>query len=145
MQVKTNSSYPFSNPFGTASYSPPPTYKEISQSGEIDQIKDDYSMISQELNPSEKKLYNTLISAENYEAAKGIVTVGFMRAAGTYHDSNGDPLSGESLTVDLTKLNPPDSKEEQNTLKDLQEYLSLNPSTDSMNKEQRGNLLDLKV
>ncbi|MBV5321632.1 MAG: hypothetical protein JZU62_08095 [Sulfuricurvum sp.] len=145
MQVKTNSSYPFSNPFGTTSYSPPPTYKEISQSGEIDQIKDDYSMISQELNPSEKKLYNTLISAENYEAAKGIVTVGFMRAAGTYHDSNGDPLSGESLTVDLTKLNPPDSKEEQNTLKDLQEYLSLNPSTDSMNKEQRGNLLDLKV
>lgn len=145
MQVKTNSTYPFSNPFGTASYSPPPTYKEISQSGEVDQIKDDYSMISQELNPSEKRLYNTLISAENYEAAKGIVTIGFMRAAGTYHDSNGDPLSGESLSADLTKLNPPDSKDDQNTLKNLQEYLTLNPSSLSLSKELRGNLLDLKI
>lgn len=145
MQVQTNSSYPFSNPFGTASYSSPPSYKEISQSGEIDQIKNNYSIISQELNPSEKKLYSTLLSAENYQAAKGIVTVGFMRSAGIYHDSNGDTLSGESLSQDLTKLYPPDSKEEQKTLTALQEYLARNPSSLSLDKEQRGNLLDLKV
>ncbi|HLD22537.1 MAG TPA: hypothetical protein VJA83_01255 [Sulfuricurvum sp.] len=145
MQVQTNSSYPFSNPFASSSYSPPPTYKEISQTGEIDQLKDDYSMISQELNPSERRLYNSLLNAENYQAAKGIVTVGFMRAAGIYHDENGEPLSGESLSQDLTKLNPPDSQEEQNTLKSLQEYLTLNPSSLDMDKEKRGSLLDLKV
>ena len=145
MQVQTNSSYPFSNPFASSSYSPPPTYKEISQTGEIDQLKDDYSMISQELNPSERRLYNSLLNAENYQAAKAIVTVGIMRAAGIYHDENGEPLSGESLSQDLTKLNPPDSQEEQNTLKSLQEYLTLNPSSLDMDKEKRGSLLDLKV
>ena len=68
-----------------------------------------------------------------------------MRAAGIYHDENGEPLSGESLSQDLTKLNPPDSQEEQNTLKSLQEYLTLNPSSLDMDKEKRGSLLDLKV
>jgi hypothetical protein len=68
-----------------------------------------------------------------------------MRAAGVYHDSEGDPLSGESLSTDLTKLYPPESKEEQNTLKTLQEYLTSNPSSLEMSKEIRGNLLDLKV
>ncbi|HEX5330292.1 hypothetical protein [Sulfuricurvum sp.] len=145
MQVKSNSSYPFSNPFGASSYSPPPSFKDISQSGEVDQIKNDYSMISQELNPSERKLYNTLISAENYQAAKGIVTVGFMRAAGIYHDSNGDTLSGESLSQDLSKLYPPTSQEEQKSLTALQEYLRANPSAMAMNQERRGNLLDLRI
>lgn len=145
MQVQTNSSYPFSNPFASSSYSPPPSYKEISQTGEMDQLKDDFSMISQELNPSERKLYNALLNAENYQAAKGIVTIGFMRAAGIYHDSNGDTLSGESLSADLKKLYPPDSQEEQKSLKTLQEYLGANPSSMALNQEQRGNLLDLKV
>ena len=143
MQVQTNSSYPFSNPFAPSSYSPPPTYKEISQSGEIDQIKNDYSMISQELNPSERRLYNTLISTEDYQAAKGIVTVGFMRAAGIYHDSNGDTLSGQSLSQDLSKLYPPSTQEEQKSLTALQDYLSANPSAMALNQERRGNLLDL--
>lgn len=145
MQVLSNSSYPFSNPFGTSSYSPPPSYKEISQSGELDQLKDDFSMISQELNPSERKLYNTLLNEENYQAAKGIVTVGFMRAAGIYHDNNGDILSGESLSEDLKKLYPPDSNEEQSSLKSLQNYLAANPSALSVDKEYRGNLLDLRI
>lgn len=145
MQVQTNSSYPFSNSFTSSSYSPPPSYKEISQTGEIDQLKDDFSMISQELSPTERKLYNTLLNAENYEAAKGIVTIGFMRAAGIYHDSDGNSLSGESLSTDLTKLYPPDSQEEQKSLKTLQEYLRTNPSSMALNQEQRGNILDLKV
>ncbi|MDO9055388.1 MAG: hypothetical protein Q8M43_10430 [Sulfuricurvum sp.] len=145
MQVQTNNSYPFSNPFASSSYSSPPSYKEISQTGEIDQLKDDFSLISQELNPAERKLYNTFLSSENYQAAKGIVTIGFMRAAGVYHDSDGNTLSGESLSRDLTKLYPPDSKEEENSLKALQEYLTLNPSSLDMDKEKRGNLLDLKV
>ncbi|DAB38536.1 MAG: hypothetical protein A2023_01895 [Sulfuricurvum sp. GWF2_44_89] len=145
MQVQTNSSYPFSNPFASSSYSPPPSYKEISQTGEIDQLKDDFSMISQELNPSERKLYNTLLNAENYQAAKGIVTIGFMRAAGIYHDSNGDILSGESLPQDLTKLYPPDSQEEQKALKSLQNYLTLNPSALAPDTQRRGSLLDLKI
>lgn len=143
MQVKSNSSYPFSNPFGASSYSPPPSYKEISQSGEIDQLKDNYSLIYQELNPSERKLYNTLLNDQNYQAAKGIVTVGFMRAAGVYHDTNGDTLTGQSLSQDLNKLYPPDSAEEQNSLQSLQDYLVLNPSAMALNQEQRGNLLDL--
>lgn len=145
MQVQTNSSYPFSNPFGTSSYSSPPSYKDISQTGEVDQLKNDFSMIAQELNPSERRLYNALLNAQNYQAAKGIVTVGFMRAAGIYHDSNGDPLSGESLSGDLTKLYPPNSQEEQKALKALHDYLTANPSSLSLDKEQRGNLLDLKV
>lgn len=145
MQVQTNSSYAYSNSFASSSYSPPPSFKEITQSGEIDQLKDDFSMISQELSPSERRLYNTLINAENYQSAKGIVTIGFMRAAGIYHDENGEPLSGESLSQDLTKLNPSDSKEEVDSLQALQEYLTLNPSSLALNQEQRGNLLDLKV
>lgn len=143
MQVLSNSSYPFSNPFGASSYSPPPTYKEISQTGELDKLKDDYSMIFQELKPSERKLYNTLLNEENYQAAKGIVTVGFMRAAGIYHDSEGDILSGESLSQDLSKLYPPDSQEEQKSIKALQNYLTANPSAMALNQERRGNLLDL--
>lgn len=143
MQVLSNSSFPFSNPFGTSSYSPPPSYKEISQSGELDQLKDDFSMISQELKPSERKLYNTLLSEKNYEAAKGIVTVGFMRAAGIYHDNNGDTLTGESLAQDLATLYPPDSQEEQKSIKALQNYLTANPSAMALNQERRGNLLDL--
>jgi hypothetical protein len=143
MQVQTNSSYPFSNPFASSSYSPPPSFKEISQNGEIDQIKNDYSMVSQELNASERRLYNTLITAQDYQAAKGIVTVGFMRAAGIYHDGNGDALSGQSLSSDLSKLYPPASNEEQNSIKSLQNYLTLNPSAMALNQERRGNLLDL--
>ena len=145
MQVQTNSSYPFSNPFGASSYSPPPSYKEISQSGEIDQLKDDYSMISQELHPSERKLYNTLLQGENYQAAKGIVTVGFMRAAGIYHDSEGEPLSGTSLTNDLNKLFPPNAPEEQKALTALQNYLIANPESLAINQAQRGSLLDLRI
>lgn len=145
MQVQTNGSYPFSNPFGTPSYSPPPTYKEISQNGELDKLKDDYSMISQELNPSERKLYNTLLNAQEYQAAKGIVTIGFMRAAGIYHDSNGESLSGESLSKDLAALYPPDSQQEQSALKSLRSYLMLNPSALSPDAERRGSLLDLKI
>ncbi len=143
MQVLSNSSFPFSNPFGTSAYSPPPSYKEISQSGELDQLKDDFSMISQELNPSERRLYNTLLSEQNYEAAKGIVTVGFMRAAGIYHDNNGDTLTGESLSQDLATLYPSDSQEEQKSIKALQNYLTANPSAMALNQERRGNLLDL--
>lgn len=145
MQVKSNSSFAFSNPFAASSYAPPPSFKEISQSGEVDQIKNDYSLISQELNPSERKLYNTLINGQNYEAAKGIVTVGFMRAAGVYHDYNADPLSGNSLSEDLSKLYPPDSQEEQNALRSLQDYLKTNPMPLAMDQERRGNLLDLKI
>ncbi len=143
MQVPTNSSYPFSNPFASSAYSPPPSFKEISQTGELDKLKDDFSMISQELNPSERRLYNALINEQNYQAAKGIVTVGFMRASGIYHDNNGDSLSGESLSQDLTKLYPPNSQEEQKALKSLQNYLTLNPSSMALNQERRGNLLDL--
>lgn len=143
MQVQTNSSYPFSNSYGTSSYSPPPSYKEISQTGELDQLKDGYSMVSQELNPSERRLYNTLMNDQDYQAAKGIVTVGFMRAAGIYHDGNGESLSGTSLSQDLAKLYPPDSHEEQKSLKALQDYLTANPSAMALNQERRGNLLDL--
>jgi len=143
MQVSSNSSFPFSNPFAASTYSPPPTYKEISQTGELDKLKDDYSLISQELNPSERRLYSTLINDQNYQAAKGIVTIGFMRAAGTYHDSNGDTLTGESLSQDLAKLYPPDSQQEQKSVQALQNYLTLNPSAMALNQEQRGNLLDL--
>lgn len=143
MQVQTNSSYLFSNPFGTSSYSSKSSFKEISQSGEIDQLKNDYNLISQELNLSEKKLYHTLINEQNYQAAKGIVAVGFIRAAGVYQDTEGNPLTGESLSQDLSKLYPPSTQEEQKSLKALQDYLSANPSAMALNQERRGNLLDL--
>lgn len=143
MQVQTNSSYLFSNPFGTSSHFSKSSFKEISQSGEIDQLQNDYNLIAQELNLSEKKLYHTLINEQNYQAAKGIVAVGFIRAAGVYQDADGNPLSGQSLSEDLTKLAPSDSIKEQNELKALQDYLSTNPSAMALNQERRGNLLDL--
>lgn len=145
MQVNANSSYLFSNSFSASSYSPPPTFAEISQKGEIDQLKDDYSLISQELSPSERKLYTTLIHEENYEAAKGVVTIGFMRAAGIYHDGEGDTLQGASLSDDLTKLYPPDAPEDQNALSALQEYLITNPQAMMISQVSRGNLLDLRI
>ncbi len=113
--------------------------------GEIDQLKNDYSLISQELKPAEKKLYNTLLNEQNYDAAKGLVTVGFMRAAGIYHNENGDTLPGESLAEDLSALYPPDAAEDQKALRSLQRYLIANPSAIALNQEQRGSLLDLKA
>ncbi len=141
MQVQTNGSYPFSN-----SFVPALSEKEsLTVSTQLEELQNDFSMISQDLNPTERRLYNTLINAENYQAAKGIVTIGFMRAAGIYEDRAGNQLNGESLSQDLTKLNPPASQKEQNALIALQDYLSFNPSSLDMDKEKRGNLLDLKV
>jgi hypothetical protein len=145
MIVQSNGSYPFSNPFGPSAYSPPPSYKEIKQSGEIDQLKNDYSLISHELKPAERKLYNTLLNEQNYDAAKGLVTVGFMRAAGIYHDENGDTLPADSLVDELGSLYPPDAAEDQKALASLQSYLIENPSAMSLNQERRGSLLDLKA
>lgn len=102
-------------------------------------------MISQDLSPTERKLYNTLIYSENYQAAKGLVAIGFMRAAGLYQDTHGNPLSGESLSQDLTRLHPPAGQQEQNALIALQNYLTLHPSSLALDKEKRGNLLDLKI
>lgn len=141
MQVQTNGSYPFSN-----SFVPVLSKKEpLAVSAQLEELQNDFSMISQDLNPTERRLYNTLINAENYQAAKGIVTIGFMRAAGIYEDKDGNQLSGESLSQDLKKLNLPASQKEQNALIALHDYLSFNPASLDMDKEKRGNLLDLKV
>lgn len=145
MLVQSNNSYPFSNPFASSSYSSQQSSKETSLPGEVDHLKNDFSLISQDLNLSERKLFNTLLNDQNYQAAKGIVTIGFMRASGVYHDSNGESLSGESLSSDLNKLYPPNSQQDQNALLSLQNYLRTNPSSLALDKEKRGNLLDLKI
>jgi hypothetical protein len=143
--VQSNGSYPFSNPFAASSSTPSASGKETVSSTQLDQLKNDFTMIAKDLNPTERKLYHNLIDTENYQAAKGIVSIGFIRAAGLYQDSNGYPLSGESLSQDLTKLNPPSSQQEQNAIQALQNYLSVNPSSLALDKEKLGNLLDLKV
>jgi len=45
-----------------------------------DQLKSDFVTIASQLSPSEKRLYNSLMYTQNYEGAKDIIAIGFMRA-----------------------------------------------------------------
>lgn len=145
MLVQTNASHPFSTPFAPSSLSSSLSDKEASGSTQLEQIKNDFNTISQDLSPAERKLYNNLIYSENYQAAKGIVAIGYMRAAGLYKDTEGQPLPGLSLSHDLTRLNPPASQQQQAALRALQDHLTLHPSSLALDKDKRGNLLDLKI
>lgn len=141
MFVQTSGSYPFSNPYVPTSYEK----ENVDTATQFEKLKQDYNMIFQELKPAERKLYDSLIYSENYLAARGIVTVGFMRAAGLYEDQEGKPLSGESLAQDLSRLNPPASSKERSALNALQNHVMQNPIEAGMDQTIRGNLLDLKI
>ena len=143
MQVQTNSSSSLSNPYLPTSSSS--NEKDPIVSNQISQIKNDFSMIAQDLTPAERKLYDSLIYSENYQAAKGLVAVGFMRATGIYQDTAGEPLPGRSLPQDLARLEPPTSKSDQNAIAALSAHLAANPSALAPDIERRGNYLDLKV
>lgn len=67
MQVPTNGSSPSFNPYET-------------QSDPIqEQLKGDFITVASQLSPSEKRLYNSMIYTQNYEGAKEIISIGFMR------------------------------------------------------------------
>ncbi len=68
MQVQTNSSSPYLNPYETES--------DPLQ----DQLKDDFLTVAPQLTASEKRLYNSMMYTQNYEGAKEIINIGFMRA-----------------------------------------------------------------
>ncbi|MFA6188129.1 MAG: hypothetical protein WC680_02505 [Sulfuricurvum sp.] len=68
MQVQTNSSSPSFNPYETQ---PDPMQ---------DQLQSDFITIAPQLSPSEKRLYNSLMYTQNYEGAKEIIALGFMRS-----------------------------------------------------------------
>lgn len=145
MHVQMNGSSPFSNSSALPSSSLSSSGKEASGAIPPEQLQSDYIMIAQELSPRERKLYDNLIYTENYEEAKGIITIGFLRASGLYQDSEGYPLSKLSLTQDLAHLNLPADKEKKDSLLALKDYLAANPSSMALDTERLGNLLDLKA
>lgn len=69
MQVSTNSSSPSFNPY------------EIQSDPVQEQLKGDFITVAPQLSPSEKRLYNSMMYTQNYEAAKEIINIGFMRAS----------------------------------------------------------------
>lgn len=144
MLVQSNGSFPFSNPFASSPTSSA-SDKESLKTTQLEQITNDFNMVAQDLSPMERKLYNSLIYSENYQAAKGLVTIGFLRAAGMYQDTQGNPLPGHSLSQDLSRLNPPSTRQDQNALLALQHHLTIHPSSLTPDNEKRGNLLDLRI
>lgn len=76
MQVQTNSSSQFLN-----SYAPPsPQESPVNANPIQNQLKSDFITIASQLSPSEKRLYNSMMYTQNYEGAKEIINIGFMRA-----------------------------------------------------------------
>ncbi len=75
MQVQTNSSSPFFNPYA----SPSQPEQETTPTQLLDQLKSDFITIAPQLTPSEKRLYNSMMYTQNYEGAKDIIAIGFMR------------------------------------------------------------------
>lgn len=67
MQVQTNSSSPSFNPY------------EIQSDPIQEQLRGDFITVAPQLTPSEKRLYNSMMYTQNYEAAKEIIAIGFMR------------------------------------------------------------------
>lgn len=77
MHVQTNSPSPYLNPYETQ---PDPLQ---------DQLKDDFLTVAPQLTASEKRLYNSMMYTQNYEGAKDIIAIGFMRT--TNLEKNNQP------------------------------------------------------
>lgn len=69
MQVLTNSSSPSLNPY------------ELQNDPVQEQLKGSFITVAEQLSPSEKRLYNSMMYTQNYEGAKEIINIGFMRVA----------------------------------------------------------------
>lgn len=68
MQVQSNSSSPSFNPY------------ETQNDPMQEQLKGDFITVAPQLSPSEKRLYNSMMYTQNYEGAKEIINIGFMRS-----------------------------------------------------------------
>ena len=68
MQVQTNSSSPSFNPY------------ETQADPMQEQLKGDFITVASQLSSSEKRLYNSMMYSQNYEGAKEIINIGFMRS-----------------------------------------------------------------
>lgn len=68
MQIQSNNSSPSFNPYETQS------------DPQQEQLQGDFITVAQQLSPSEKRLYNAMMYTQNYEGAKEIINLGFMRA-----------------------------------------------------------------
>jgi hypothetical protein len=69
MQVQSNNTSPSFNPYETQS--------DPMQ----EQLKGDFITVASQLSPSEKRLYNSMMYTQNYEGAKEIINVGFIRSS----------------------------------------------------------------
>ncbi|HQS65660.1 MAG TPA: hypothetical protein PLM93_00550 [Sulfuricurvum sp.] len=67
MQVQTNSSSPSFNPY------------EIQSDPIQEQLRGDFITVAPQLTPSEKRLYNSLMYTQDYQGAKDIIALGFIR------------------------------------------------------------------
>ncbi|MDD5211586.1 MAG: hypothetical protein PHV62_04165 [Sulfuricurvum sp.] len=68
MQVQTKSSSSSFNSY------------EIQNDPLQEQLKGDFITVASQLSSSEKRLYNSMMYTQNYEGAKEIINLGFMRA-----------------------------------------------------------------
>ena len=69
MQVQSNNASPSFNPYEN----------QIDPMQE--QLKGDFFTVASQLSPSEKRLYNSMMYTQNYEGAKEIINIGFMRSS----------------------------------------------------------------
>ncbi|MDP3300370.1 MAG: hypothetical protein Q8S36_00205 [Sulfuricurvum sp.] len=68
MQVQSNNVPPSFNPY------------EIQNDPTQEQLKGSFITVAEQLTPSEKRLYNSMMYTQNYEGAEEIINIGFMRA-----------------------------------------------------------------
>lgn len=68
MQVQSNNAAPIYNPY------------EIPNDPVQEQLKANFVTVASQLSPSEKRLYNSMMYTQNYEGAKEIINIGFMRS-----------------------------------------------------------------
>ncbi|MDP3266802.1 MAG: hypothetical protein Q8M39_08240 [Sulfuricurvum sp.] len=88
MHVQTSGLSPFFNPYA----SPSSPESDTKPSELQDQLKSEFITVAEHLSPAEKRLYNSLIYTKNFEGAKQIIDLGFLRAAALEQANKGSRL-----------------------------------------------------
>lgn len=143
MQISSNGMNTFQNPYASSMLTS--SQSQNTTTANSDQIANEFHLVAENLTPAERKLYDSLMFSENYEAAKGIVAIGFLRSVGMYQDGEGNQLSGISLRDDLAQLTPPADPRQNKEIQKLQDYLTSHPRALDTEAQQRGNIIDFKV
>lgn len=88
MQVQTSGFSPFFNPYISPSLQESETKPDERQN----QLKSEFITVAEHLSPAEKRLYTSLIYTQNFEGAKQIIDLGFLRAAALEKSDQGSRL-----------------------------------------------------